>query len=437
MKKIFLTLAVFASISIANAQDQVKGIDAARAAVESAQAAADNAKKATKAATWLKLGQTLFDAYNAPAGNAWVGASAQELALLMGRERPISEEMVTVGGEEYRKQVFETRNYYFNGAGILSMIEVTKPIYTDALARALDAYKKAYELDPKKDKEIVAAIQTIAQKYTDEAYNAYSFGNYAVCSELFENAYNAAQTKPLAKLDTNALFNAGFAAEAAGNIQRAKDLYEKSMSYGYYGEEGSAYARLAEVSSQLGDKEAQVAYLEKGFAAYPQSQSILVGLINLYSGSSENSDRLFELLDAARKNEPNNPTLYYVEGNIRVKLGDIENAAIAYEKCAEINPQYEYGYVGEGIMYYNKAAEIQEAAQNEFDDAKYLALVADFEKSLKACIEPFEKAFEISQDNSVKVGVAEYLKNACFRFREEDEAFLEKYNKYNDFVAGN
>lgn len=88
-------------------------------------------------------------------------------------------------------------------------------------------------------------------------------------------------------------------------------------------------------------------------------------------------------------------------------------------------------------MYYNKAAEIQEAAQNEFDDAKYLALVADFEKSLKACIEPFEKAFEISQDNSVKVGVAEYLKNACFRFREEDEAFLEKYNKYNDFVAGN
>lgn len=434
MKKIFLALAVLASVSMAYAQDQVKGFDAAKAAVAAAQEAANNPKKAAKAATWVKLGQTLMDAYNAPAGNAWVGASAQELALV-SKERPISQENVVIGGVNMVKQVFATKNYYVNESGVLSLIEVTKPVVENALSQALEAYKKAYELDPKTAKTVLPAIQSISQKYIDEAYNAYNFQKFADASDLFEKAFDASNTAPYSVLDTNTLFNAAFTAHAAEDWNRAKSLFERCVDLGYYGEGGETYAKLANIAEKLGDKEAQKSYLEKGFAAAPEGQSILVGLINFYIDNNEDTGKLFELLDLAKNNEPNNASLYYVEGNIRLKLGDTENAAKAYEKCAEINPSYEYGYIGEGIMFYDKAADIQEAAQNEFDDAKYLALVADFEKSLKACIEPFEKAFELTQDDAVKVGIAEYLKNACFRFRETDEALLEKYNKYNDFVA--
>ena len=72
MKKIFIALAVLASVQIAGAQ--VKP-DAAKKALDAAVEASQNAKKATKAATWTALGKAYVTAYDAPAGNIWQGAT--------------------------------------------------------------------------------------------------------------------------------------------------------------------------------------------------------------------------------------------------------------------------------------------------------------------------------------------------------------------------
>lgn len=82
-------------------------------------------------------------------------------------------------------------------------------------------------------------------------------------------------------------------------------------------------------------------------------------------------------------------------------------------------------------MFYNLAIEVQTKAQEELDDAKYMELVKEFEADLKACIAPFEKAFAITKDDAVKVGVAEYLKNAYYRFRDESAEFQAGYDKYS------
>ncbi len=435
MKKIFLALAILASMQFANAQ--VKSESAAKSALEAAQAAASNAKKATKVATWTKLGQAYLDAYDAPVGNALVGTSKQELALVMGNKKPSSVETVEIGGRAYSKESYESCNHYYDETGRLALVEVTKPVTENALAGALDAYSKAAELDVKgaKSKDISAAIKTISDKYINDAYNAYTFGDMNKSSQLFEAAAKAAATAPLSAIDTNSVYNAGFTAWQAGNNERAKGFFEKCISLGYAGEDGDAYAKLADVLDKLGDKEGSKNTLEKGFEAYPQSQSILIGLINYYVTSGENFDRLFTLLDNAKANEPNNASLYYVEGNIYKETGNNEKAIESYRKCSEINPEYEYGYIGEGILLYNEAVDIQEKAQNEFDDTKYAALVAEFEKCLKGCIEPFEKAFEVTKDNEVKVSISEYLKNACYRFREEGQEYADKYQKYYDVAT--
>ena len=112
-----------------------------------------------------------------------------------------------------------------------------------------------------------------------------------------------------------------------------------------------------------------------------------------------------------------------------------DEAVAAYEKCAEIQPGYEFGYIGEGIMFYNRAIDIQTLAQEELDDNKYMALVAEFEQNLKACIAPFEKAFDMTKDEGVKASIAEYLKNSFYRFRDEDQKFMDGYEKYNAYVA--
>lgn len=429
MKKILLALAMFAAIQVADAQ--VKSAADVKKSVEAAEAATQNVKKAVKTATWLKLGQEYVKAYDAPTGNILPGSNKTELTLMMGSEKPVSSEEVTVNNEKYTKDGYADKNLYFNQNGQLVIIEVTKPVYEDALERAVKAYQKAYELDEKhaKDKDVAAAFDYIGQKYVSEAFNKYTFGDVATASKLFEKAADVEALAPLSKIDTSVIYNAGFTAMAAKDNERALKFFKRCYDLGYYYEGGEVFARLAEVDT-LNTKK----YLEEGFSKFPQSQSILIGLINYYLKNNEDTETLFGLLDKAKANEPNNASLFYVEGNIRAQLGQIDKAVVAYEECAKINPEYEYGFIGEGTMFYNRAIELQTKAQEEIDDAKYMALVKEFEESLKSCIAPFEKAFEITKDANIKAGIASYLKNAFYRFREESAENQTKYEKYAEIA---
>ena len=434
MKRILIALAVLLAVQVADAQ--TKSPEAAKKAVESAEAASKDAKKATKVATWLKLASSYMDAYNAPAGSAWLGASKQELQLIMGNEKPISTEAVVLGTDEVIKETYSNKEFYFSSAGQLALINVTQPVVEDALGGALEAYKKAYEVDAKqsKTKDIVTGLSTIAQKYLDEGMNSYTFGDLVKASQLFEKAVEASATAPLSKVDTTALYNAGYTAWAVKDYERAKNFFEQCLAANYYYEGGEVYAKLGDVYTNLGDAKKGADVLEQGFVKFPQSQSILIGLINYYMTSGENADRLFVLIDEAKKNEPNNASLYYVEGNIYKELKNYDKAVESYMKCAEINPAYEFGFIGAGILYYERAVELSEQASNEFDDAKYNALVEQFEKALLDALEPFEKAYNVTKDDNLKVSIAEYLKNIYYRNISKGAEYEAAYNKYNEVV---
>lgn len=435
MKRILIALAIIGSVQFADAQ--TKSPAEAKKAVETAEAAAANPKKAAKVATWTKLAESYLNAYDAPAGSVVTGASKQELQFMMGNEKPVSSEQTELGGQPVIKEVYENKDLYFNANGQLILVDVTKPVFADdVLAKALDAYKKAAEVDVKntKVKDLTAGLEAISSRYLNEAYNRYQFGEYAKACDLFGKAAAAAETAPLNKIDTTALYNAGFTAWMVQDYPTAQSFFEKCLANNYYYEGGEVFAKLGDVYAKLGDKDKGRDILEQGFTKYPQSQSILIGLINYYMESGQNTDRLFSLINEAKKNEPDNASLYYVEGNIYKELGQNDKAVEAYYKCAEINPAYEYGYIGAGILYYNQAIEIQEKAANEFDDKKYNALVEEFETALMNALDPFEKAYNVARDNEIKVNVAEYLKNIYYRFSSKDAKYEEGYKKYNEIV---
>ena len=434
MKRILIALAVLLSVQVADAQ--TKTPEAAKKAVESAEAAAANPKKAAKLATWTKLASAYMDAYSAPAGAAWLGASKQELQILMGNQKPISTENVVVAGDQLVKEVYADKEFYYNVNGQLAIINVTKPVVEDVLAKAAEAYRKAGELDTKgsKSKDIMAGLSNIASKYIDDGMNCYQFGDLAKASQLFEKAVNVSAMAPLSKVDTTALYNAAYTAWAGKDYERAKNFFERCLAANYYYDGGEVFAKLGDVYTNLGDAKKGAETLEQGFVKFPQSQSILIGLINYYMTSGENTDRLFSLIDEAKKNEPNNASLYYVEGNIYKELKNIEKAVESYYKCAEINPEYEFGYIGAGILYYELAIELQEKAGNELDDKKYNELVGQLEQALKDALDPFEKAYAVSKDDQLKVSVAEYLKNIYYRFYSNGPEYEAGYKKYDEVV---
>lgn len=445
MKRILIALAVLLSVQAADAQ--VKGAGAALKAVNKAQEATQNEKKAAKPATWLKLAAAYVDAYNAPSGSAWIGAQKQELQLLMGSEKPISTESVVLGGEPCTKDVYADKEFYFNQSGQLVLINVTRPVVENALEGALDAYQKAWAVDAKqsKAKEIKEGLANISRKFLDEGMNCYMFEDYAAASQKFEKAAEASAAAPLSQVDTTALYNAGFTAWMVKDYPRAKTFFEKCLAVNYFYEDGEVFAKLADVNKNLGDNEGSVRVLEEGFAKFPQSQSILIGLINYYVESGSNTDRLFVLINEAKQNEPNNASLYYVEGNIynelRLKETDpakaeelLNKAVAAYDACAGIDPKYAFGHIGKGVMYYNIAIDLQEKASAELDDKKWMALTEQFENALMSALDPFEKAYAASTDNALKVNIAEYLKNIYYRFSTKGPEYEQGYNKYNTIV---
>ena len=252
--------------------------------------------------------------------------------------------------------------------------------------------------------------------------------------DLFGKAVEVSSAAPLSQIDTTALYNAGYAAWATQQYEKAKQYFEKCIEIEYYYEGGEVYAKLGDVYAKLGDAKKGVSVLEDGFMKFPQSQSLLVGLINYYLESGENTTRLFDLIGEAKKNEPNNASLYYVEGNIYKELKNVEKAIESYYKCAEINPEYEFGFIGAGILYYELAIELQEKASAELDDKKYNELVGQLEQALKDALDPFEKAYAVSKDDQLKVSVAEYLKNIYYRFSTKGANYEEGYKKYNEIV---
>lgn len=467
MKKVFLVLALAASVQVAGAQ--VKNSAAAKTAVEAAQKAANDAKKATKTATWLKLGQALTDAYTAPAGNAWVGASEQELVYVMGSDKPISEEAVVIGGQQMVKKIYDTKNYYFAN-GVLQIVEVTKPVVDDALDQAVEAYKKAFETDVKgaKTKDILAAFKNIMSKYADEATTSYNLGNIEKASALFNKAFIASNAVPGLQIDTISAGNAALCAYQAGKYELAKELYTRNLKLGFNTEDGDVYAKLADIASNLGDKDGSEAYLVEGFNKFPESQSIIIGLINHYISNNDDPNKVFDLLDKAKQNDPGNASLYYVEGNVHKQLADtlaakvtdilMENSKLsdelratyeadykgavdqytaafdAYKKAQEINPAYEWGFIGEGFLQcafhdlYNVSSYDIALKDAEYQARKQLA-----NDSLVASVAPLEKAFEMSKD--LQKPLAQQLKEIYYLLSAVSEDYTAKYEQMKNFLA--
>ncbi len=430
MKRLMIIVALAATVTSAFAQ---KSEEAIKKAVANAQAACENPKKAEKPATWLTLAAINMEAYTTAQGQGWLGGNKQEISMVTGM-KPVESLVETLGDVQYSVDVFPTAKYYYDPNGTLQIIDVTKPIIENALQNALDAYRKAAELDVKnsKIKEITEGIEKIASNYQSEAMNEYYKGNYKGASECFAAAAAAVEGKPIERVDSASIYNSGQTAFYAGDYEATKTTMSRCIEIGYLAG-GDVYAKLADSYKAQKDTLGTKKVLEEGFAKCPENQGILIGLINLYLDTKDDPEKLFALLEKAKQNEPNNASLYYVEGNIRKQLGQVDKAVEAYDQCVVVNPEYEFGYIGKGLLYWEEAAKIQSEAENEFDDRKYEILVQKFETACLNAAEPFGKAFELTQDNQIKLSLSDYLKNIYFRFRDKGAEYEAAYNKYNDF----
>ena len=432
MKKLALVLAMACTLQVAFAQKPAAEM---QKNVDKALEATKDAKKAAKAGTWTKLAEAYMAAYNNPIANVTLGIDKTTF-MMMNKEKPASTSTVQIEGQTYEKLQYANFDAYFNAAGMLVIADVTHPsVEGDLLGEAAKAYGKAFELGEKAEK-VDPKLQEIAGKYYEDAYSAYQLGDLKKAANLFKGAADVSFIAPCSVPNLDAAYNAAFVATAAKDYPMAEEYFNICLSKDYTSE-GNIYANLSQCRLAQADTLAAKNYLATGLTKYPDNESILTSLINLYLQTNEDPEKIVELLDEAKKVMPDNPSLYYVEGNIYVGVKNYEKAIAAYDKALVVDPNYDFAYYGKGNVALKEAEDIinERDALDVREWKKYDELNDKVTEVYKSAIEPFEKCYELSKNEAVKASAADFLKRLNFTLRNLDPKYQEAYNKWDKIVS--
>ncbi|MBR4980075.1 MAG: tetratricopeptide repeat protein [Bacteroidales bacterium] len=432
MKRLLIALAVvLISLPQMNAQTKegfkaLKELEKAKAAVE----------KKADAASYIKLGNAYSDCFDAPINGIFLGSSHDQTRMLMKGQVVLSSEQEELNGKQFNVDKYMDKNIYYGPQNTVVGYKITKALVEgeDVLAKSMEAYNKAVEKGAV-EKDMKPLFNAVAQRYWQSAMSAYALGDYREACSLFENSFNAKQHPMVNELDSNALIYAGFAAVLAKENNKAIQIFERCRSLNIV--DGDVYAYLADSYKGAGDTAKCKELLNEGFEKFPTNQGILVSLINTYLETNDDPNKIITVIHKAQENEPTNASLFYAEGNLYKNMKDYDKAIALYRKSAELNPKYVYAPFNEGDLYYQMALDLQDKANNELDDAKYNELQNQMNDCLKKAVEPFERAFNIAEDNEIKSACAQYLKQIFFRFREESAENQANYEKYENFLKEN
>lgn len=379
-----------------------------------------NEKKALKLGTWMDRGELMVKIFNAYQGNLTYGMDIANFPLLMGKAKGERDEKI--GNLEFH--VLETSHvdYYFQN-GHYAFFKVTTPVVENPLQLAFDAYKKAIELDPQKKKEnqVTESLIQLRNSLANEGLNYTKLSDYAQAVSSFQRALDVdpyATGKKYVK-DSTLYYCLAFSQAANKQPQEAFANYEKSIELGYTmkGELLCLMADVALQDSTLLPKAYDI--LKDGLAKYPDQKCIMLSMIDNSVRQGKDPKEVVKYVESALAQDPENPFLHGILGNVYEKLDDIATAEKYYRRAYELKPDWYDMLYNIAIVHYNRAANLQSEAVNlpRNRDADYDKLMDQANAELHTCINVLEELDSVKKDHA---DALDLLRQLYFRFRLED-----------------
>ncbi|PWE00062.1 tetratricopeptide repeat protein [Marinilabilia rubra] len=291
------------------------------------------------------------------------------------------------------------------------------------LKDAVDHYMKAIELD-KADKgrfenEIKVALTFFLNELTNAGIEGFNNQNYENAMTAFENVLKVNNLDMFQKdnptVDTAIIYNTALAAYNAKKWDTAAKYLEESINYDYGG--GDAVLLLHQVYGTMGDSTKMAENLQTGFEKYPEDDRLLTQLINYYLETQQNEEAM-SYLNQAVENDPSNPTYYYARGVLYDQSQKYDKAIEDYKKALEKDEAYFDALYNLGVIYYNKAIEQMNVANDETDHAKFKEEKTKADSLFKTSLPYMEKAHEVKPEERA---VLESLKGLYYRFEMNDK----------------
>ena len=442
MKKVFLTVLAVALVAVTAVQAQKVNKSALVSKIEKSDADIADAKKGAKAATWINRGKAFYEAAIEPTKNLFVNMDAAMLKLAVGE--PASTESVTLVNVPYEAWVYPWFTAYIKDGKIATWSQ-TQWVIEDAPAKAIEAYNKAYEMDPKTADKVKEGLKQISDFCSQVGNTGIDTGNYADAADAYALAFEAQSSPAHGNPEPALLYYAGYLRTVDGAANPASfvigaDYLNKALDLGYNDEEGNIYYYLfhcyygqkdADKANVLKAKDALVAGIKK----FPKNERILDGLVQLYTNPEDSVGDpadLVALIDAAIESNPENVDLWFGRGRIFFALKQYDESIASFRKVVELKPDLFEGNYYLGVFYTIKADEMNKV-MNEKQYSSQTAYDTDLKEVNAVYMDAvpwFEKAYELKKDD---VNTLDFLKSICFRLRDE-EGMMDKYNKYNTLL---
>ena len=195
-------------------------------------------------------------------------------------------------------------------------------------------------------------------------------------------------------------FNLYYACIAQGDLVGAKENLQVLIDESY--QDPLIYSYMSEIYQKQGDNDKALDVIKEGREYFDTNVDLIISELNFYLGS-EDFVKAEELLKLAVQEDPNNAQLFLALGSSYDALDNYEKAEESYKEAVDIDPSSFDANYGLGGLYYNKAVEMFDKAND----------ISDFNKA----------------DNLMKKAEVIMLKSlpymeVCYKINPEDKTIL-------------
>lgn len=438
MKKMMMSAFAVLLLAVPTLQAQKVNKSALLSKIEKSDAEVADAKKSAKAATWLNRGKAYYEAAVEPTKSLFGNMESPMVTLAVGE--PESKGTETIGNATYETWVYPYFTAYFQDGKLIAWKETDKVI-DNGIAKAFEAYGKAYELDPKTAPKVKAGLDQLINHCKQLGDVSYTVHDFTKAGYAFAQAYDMGAHPACNTPEPMLLYNAGVSMTIDGSEHpesfKAGEAYlTRALDAGYNDSEGRIYyylfhcyygQRAENPDMVMKAKDA----LLKGVEKYPKNDLILQGLMQLYTSEENVGDpaELVTLVDNAIAADPTNIDLWFGRGRIFYALKNFDESIASFRKVTELQPDLFEGYYYLGLFYIFKGDDAnQQFNEQQFNNqAAYDAGLKEVNAIYMEAVPLLERALELKPNDFDTVNS---LKQLCFRLRDE-EGIMAKYEKYN------